>query len=391
MRHAWELGKAAFPYLFFTRNCAWQPLLLLDIAKPDLNLAARFPVWVIPADTAKAVVEAAPPATPVWRPSLWKNVNWKRSQLSPEEKNLVLELARGDQKSALPAVSALPQKRAAAVLETTADYLSWRLYASRIDQQELDNRSDPLLALRASLGEQETFTGKPELPFNVMKAHDSMRMGAGMTGIKDNGPAYELQWRFALQDILDPPDGYIPDAALEMGALRMRYMPVEKHFYFKEATLAHVLSLNPWDDWVRRKSWEVSVGVVQADETGRAAGTSAIWDMSAASGLAAETHIFSRELFYAMLEGNTSFGGVLDRSWRLGGGIKTGAIMQAGPLLAQAQVRYLGYALGDKTPLWTGTFATSLQLRKNTVVRAEYSWRGPGREGGLYLQQFFFP
>lgn len=391
MRHAWELGKASFPYLFFTRNCAWQPLQLLDIAKPELDLESRFPVWVIPADTVKAVIDAAPPAQPVWRPSLWKHVVWKRAQLSPEERSLVLALSRGDQAAAVKKVSALPPNRAAAVLETTADYLGWRQYARRINQDELDRRSDPLLALRASLGNQTTFTGKPPLPFNVAKAHDSMRLGAGVTTIKGNGPAYELQWRFALQDILDPPDGYLPDAALEMGALRMRYAPENDHFYFKEAKLAHVLSLNPWDDWMRRKSWEVNVGFEQADETGRATGTSAVWDMSAASGLAFETHLVSRELFYTMLVADSGLGMALDRNWRVGGGAKAGVLAKNGPLLTQAEARYIGYAMGDRRSLWAGNITASLQLAKNTVARAEYGWRGSAREGGVYLQQFFFP
>ena len=77
MRHAWELGRAAFPY-YFTRNCSWQLMPLLDIVDPSLKLSGRFHFWVIPSDTARAALDAAGSASlksfaeprPAWRPSL---------------------------------------------------------------------------------------------------------------------------------------------------------------------------------------------------------------------------------------------------------------------------------------------------------------------------------
>jgi len=391
LRHGWELGKVRFPYLFFTRNCAWQLLPYLEIAKPSLELADKLPAWVIPSDSAKVAAAAFPPAEPIWRPSLWKTVNWKRTQLSPEERSLVLTLARGNQQEGTEKLSLLPPPRQAAVLETTADYLSWRMYARKISKTELDGRSDPLLLLRAKLGPQNTFTGGPEKPLPITKAHESMRTGIGLATVKGAGPAYELQWRSAVQDVLDPPEGYLPDAALEMTALRMRYAPRQDRFYFKEARLVHVMSLNPWDDWVRRKSWEVNAGLEQADETGRQAGTSAIAAFNAGSGLAAETHIGARELFYALAVADTGIGPTLDKNWRIGGGLKTGVLLEAGALRALAETRYLGYALGDKTPLWCGTVTAALHLTLNNSIRLEYGWRGEEREAGIYLQHFSLP
>ena len=391
MRHGWELGKAAFPYLFFTRNCSWQVLPLLDIAKPQLDVSRQFPYWVIPSDTTKAIIAASPAAPPAWRPALWNVVDWKRSQLSGEEQALVLELARGDQAAGVKRLSSLPPERAAAVLETAADYLSWRLYARQIAKEELDSRSDPLLSARAALGPQTTFPGAPAMPVSIVAGHDSLRLGAGMAGIANSGPAYELQARFALEDLLDSPVGYLPDAALEMFSLRMRYLPDSGRLYFKEAKAIHVLSLNPWDNWVRRKSWEINAGFEQADETGRQPGTSAIWAMNAGSGVAAETHVGVRELFYAMAMADTGVGSSLDKSWRAGTGVKAGMLANGGPVRALAEARYIGYALGDRTSLWTGSLSASLTLARDSELRMEYSWRGTEREAGVYLQQFVFP
>lgn len=389
LRHCWELGKASFPYLFFTRNCSWQLLPLLDIVKPELRLAERFTFWVIPSDTAKAVVGASPAAAPGWRPSLWKTVDWKRAQLTEGERAAVLALARGDQAAELARLRGLPADRQAAVLETAADYLSWRYYARRIKQAELDRRTDPLLAARAPLGQQPTFTGAPARPPSVMAGHESLRLGAGLVALK-NGPAYELQARFAAQDLLDDPAGYLPDAVLEMGSAKLRYEPRYNRYYFKEGRVVRVMSLNPWDGWVRRQSWEVSAGVEQAPETGRQSGRAAVWAMSAGSGLAAEWDGPVRQLWYAMLQAESSFGPALEANWRLGAGLKAGLLARKGRVRGLLEARYVSYAAGDTRPLWAGTAAASYKLGKDSSLRAEYAWRGEVKEAGLYLHQFLF-
>ncbi len=390
LRHGWELGKASFPYLFFTRNCSWQLLPLLDIVKPEMQLSRRFRLWVIPSDTAKAVIAASPPAAPGWRPSLWKTVEWKRSQLSEGQRTSVLELARGGQAAELKKLENANPAAKAAVLEAAVDYLSWRFYARRIGKAELDNRTDPLLAVRASLGQQVTFSGGPARPEPVTAGHESLRLGAGLVSL-ERGPAYELRARFALQDLLDDPAGYLPDAALEMGGLRLRYDKSYNRLFLKEARLARVISLNPWDSWVRRPSWEINAGLEQADETGRQDGRAAVWAMNAGSGLAVEAAGPLRQVWYVMAEADSAFGPALNAAWRAGAGLKAGVLAERGAFRFLAEARYISYALGDTRPLWAGSAAASFRLERNTAVRVEYGWRGKVKEAGIYFHQFVFP
>jgi len=390
LRHCWELGKAAFPYYFFTRNCSWQLMPLLDIVKPELDLSRRFRYWVIPSDTAKAVLAGSLPGVPDWRPSLWKTVEWKRSQLSEPEKASVLELARGDQAAELKRLETAPAAAKAAILETAADYLSWRFYARRIGKAELDGRTDPLLALRVPLGPQVTFTGGLARPPSIKQAHESMKVGVGLVGLK-NGPAYDFVWRYAIQDLLDDPSGYLPDAALEMGAFRLRYEKRPNRLYLKDARLARVMSLNPWDDWVRRPSWEIAAGVEQADETRRRPGSSAIWTMNAGSGLAAQWGGPLRQLWYVLAEADSGIGGALESRWRAGAGVKAGVLAESGPVRALVEARYISYALGDTRPLWAGSAAASVRLAKDSSLRLDYSWRGKVKEAGVYYHHFLFP
>ncbi|MDO8803327.1 MAG: DUF4105 domain-containing protein [Elusimicrobiota bacterium] len=387
LRHLWELEKASFRYLFLTRNSSRQLLPLLDIAKPELALSRRFRSWVLPSDAVKAALTASPEAAPAWRPSLLKTLDWKRSRLTAAESTSVLELSRGDQHAELRKLETAAPDRKAAVLETAADYLKWLHYARRIGKYELDSRMPPLFQDGVPPERQPAFNGGPAQPPSLLEAHESLRLGAGLVSLK-SGPAYEIQGRFALQDILDAPEGCLPDAALETGAFRLRYEKRYNRLYLKEGRLAHITSLTPWDDWTRRQSWEISAGVEQADETGRQSGRSAVWAMNAGSGFAAEVSGPVRQLWYAMLQVDSGFGPALNANWRAGAGVKAGLLAGNGPLRALIEARYIGYVIGDTRPLWAGSAAASLRLSKNRAARLEYSWRGEVKEAGLYFHQF---
>ena len=387
LRHAWELGKASFPYRFFTRNSSRQLLPLLDIAKPEMKLAQRFSSWVIPSDAAKAAAAASAAAPPLWRPPLWSTVERKRSLLPAAERASVLKLTAGDQYAELAKLEAADPARKGAVLEAAADYLNWRFYAGRIAKQEFISRAGPLQAARAPLGPQSAFSGGPAQPPSLLEAHESLRLGAGLAALK-NGRAYEIQGRFAAQDVLDGPAGYPADSALETGAFRLRYEPRYNRFYLKEGRLFRLMSLNPWDDWLRRRSWEISAGIEQADETGRQSGRAAVWAMSAGSGFAAEWSGPVRQLWYAMLQADSGFGPALNSGWRAGAGVKAGLLAERGPVRALIEARYISYAVGDTRPLWAGSAAASLRLSRNRSARIEYAWRGEVKEAGIYFHQF---
>jgi len=41
LMHVWELKESYFDYFFFTENCAYQLLPLLEVANPELHLTDR--------------------------------------------------------------------------------------------------------------------------------------------------------------------------------------------------------------------------------------------------------------------------------------------------------------------------------------------------------------
>ena len=70
LMHLWELQSVEFPYYFFTRNCSYELLRLLDASVAELDASAGFRGPVIPVDTVRALTE---------RPGFVTNIRYRPS------------------------------------------------------------------------------------------------------------------------------------------------------------------------------------------------------------------------------------------------------------------------------------------------------------------------
>ena len=401
LRRAWEMGQFSYPYYFFPKNCSWALLPLLETVRPSARLEDKFHVAVIPSDSAKVIAQAFK-SQAVYRPSLLKTVQWKRSQLSEEEQDAAYNISKKDgQKDAVSAIARFPSDRQAAILEYSGDYISWLMHSRKISKNEADKRTMPLMSARAALGQQETFSGQPEVPPSILDAHDSFRISGG-TVFYSGGSALEFAVRGALQDILDNPDGYAEDSELEMLNLRGRYAFDTGRLYLEEADIARVTSFNPYTKWEKQKSWGMGIKLEQARETGRKIGNALIGTPYAEAGYSYRIKGKSalaecRPLLYALAGLEAGIGPSLgDEDWRIGGGIRFGMLAEAfspgsgksGKLRLNAEAKSYGYFAGYSAPLWTGKIGASYSLSRNTAVRAQYSWRKSWNEFGIYINHF---
>ncbi|MCK5728093.1 MAG: DUF4105 domain-containing protein, partial [Methylococcales bacterium] len=55
--HLWEMLPVGFDYYFINKNCSYQLLGLLEVARPQLNVTAQFLIDAIPADTVRALIQ----------------------------------------------------------------------------------------------------------------------------------------------------------------------------------------------------------------------------------------------------------------------------------------------------------------------------------------------
>lgn len=91
-------------------------------------------------------------------------------------------------------------------------------------------------------------------------AHGTMRFGTAGIYHSNLGAGAELNYRFALHDLLDLQVDYPGYTQLDMGSVRLQYFPGNKTFLFDELTIVKILRLPvltaQWD----QLSWSVEVG-----------------------------------------------------------------------------------------------------------------------------------
>jgi hypothetical protein len=130
--------------------------------------------------------------------------------------------------------------------------------------------------------------------------------------------------------------------------LKLRYDNDRQTAYVQDFTLIDIMSLSPWDDWVRKPSWNVHTGLAVANELNRDPENSLYYGLNTGTGLSLQSHLWRRELFYALAEVDGGVGAVFRDNYRLGGGTNSGVIVEAAPWWKiHFNASYLRYPVGE--------------------------------------------
>src|SRR5262249_23045455 len=95
VRHLWEMGQGSMAYFFLNRNCSYQMLPILEVARPSLHLSDPFWFKAIPVDTLRAVIDSPGILSTVKRrPSHVSRMLAGRKALTPPEIEAAERLAK---------------------------------------------------------------------------------------------------------------------------------------------------------------------------------------------------------------------------------------------------------------------------------------------------------
>jgi hypothetical protein len=260
IEHLFELRDVAFPYYYFTQNCSFHLLGLLEVARPDLELLARFRTHTIPSDSLRAVLEEVGLAgTPRYRPSAATRLAHEAHAVPAEDWALAREVARGERKPDDPRLAGLGEERHAAILTLAYDELAYERPSE--EHGKVRKRALELLAARSHLAVRGAPGGAPDRP--AVRPDEGHRSGLVRTGagVRDGSPFFELGVRPALHDLLDPLGGYVPNAEITFLDTAIRYYPNEGKVNLHRLTLVEVVSATPRDDVFTPTSWSFSTGL----------------------------------------------------------------------------------------------------------------------------------
>lgn len=323
--HVWELRGAGFTYYFFTRNCAYQVLALLQTLRPEQDLLSGLQGWAIPTDTLRILRESGGWIGKAhFRPALNTTLRAHADRLDPAARRLAARLGHGRSTPADPALAALPPTEQARTLDVAHD-LVYSRYQSGGSRDALLQESNELLAARAKTGVRSDWPEVEAPPVAPDQGHRTQRVGAGAWAA-DGGGGPLLSYRGAYHDLLDDPAGYTEGAQIGFLDGALRYDTTRTRLQVDHVKLLDIVSLARRDDLLAPISWRVSTGLRRD-----LAGNSPLRGyLDGGPGLS-----FGRPawLGYAFTPIVVEAGQRLDSGYDLGGGLALGTLAQFGPAL----------------------------------------------------------
>lgn len=265
LAHIWEIGHSYFDYFYLGENCSYRILLMLEAAKPGVDLVDGLGSPVLPADTIKALFRNPGLVARVsYRPSLRTRFEHDVQGLSAEQRERVDALA--DQPD-LPLPASWSVAEQVQVLDSAADLVDIRSIKELVQHTDLDaaERKRRLLERRSQIHVPSPVPPlQPPWDKAPERAHGTKRLGLG-PGVRDaDGQAgfLTLDFRLAMHDLADPADGYPELSQIEFLPTRLRVFPKRSgpHFALDDFSLVQIVSLNALSRFDLHPSWRFSFG-----------------------------------------------------------------------------------------------------------------------------------
>lgn len=210
VNHLWEVGNTFFYYYYFTENCNYNLLKLLEVAHFELNLTEELPtLFTIPGHTIQILKREPGLVSKVsMDASLKKRFEAYLDKLNPNEKSILFDVY---DKRNMTRLGEIDSKRQHLFLDTLIEYIDFK--HSReilLNQGEISKWKKEILIKRSEYDSFEApkiVTNEREAPH---KGHGPSRIGFG------GGDKRQLfSYRLSYHDYLDFPDGMPPLATIE--------------------------------------------------------------------------------------------------------------------------------------------------------------------------------
>lgn len=369
LMHAWELGSVYFQYYFFDENCAYHLLGLLQVARPELDFTSHFRWWAIPSDAVREIaMQPGIVKRIIYRPASATVARYRLDGLSEQERGLVKDLSVGHITVGDPALRALSDDRAAAVFETSQEYIDYRRIIGRNDVSDPAELERELLTARSRLDivGQETEVPMPKI--HPDQGHGSSRLTLG-TGRTDGQNFQELSARATYHDVMDSDDGYARGAQIEFFSLGLRHYDFGAN-RVERFTPVDILSLTPRDDFFQSMSWKISAGwqrirIPDGSEPlafSLDGGTGGAW-----------SNRRDTALWYALFNSSARVNSNLESGYALGAGASVGGLFDFSPRWRlHGYVHGMRYFLGQRDTPYSFGLEQRLALGRDLALRVDF-------------------
>ena len=256
LRHIWEVELNYSWYYFFTQNCSYKMLWIMESAREGLNLRKYFNFHVIPSETVRASVDEGLVTKYHYIPARSTKLIAYESKLTDKDITDVFNISKDKikLKEYLEKDNNTIQTKRF-VLEASAEFVEYDYQKKDINDTVYKKRLHEILIARATLGKGET--AQPVLPINPILSHRSFKMSSEV-GIRNSDEIAFIGVRPANHAITDFDMGYLPGAQVEFMDLLFSYK--KNDFNVEKATIISVAALTPKTKFFKPDSYRFSFG-----------------------------------------------------------------------------------------------------------------------------------
>lgn len=262
--HTWEMSRAKFTYYYFTENCSYHLLGLLNAVNPKWNLINKTNTFIIPIDTIKVLKETPGLIKDIhYRPSSYKRFKAAEKILSKDE---LKKLQEGISENFKYKLNDYDKNSRAKILDAALSFLDYKHSEDILRESgEKYKSKQNLLIQRANLG---ISTELPKPIFNKEEGPQASHNSGKIELIGEDsqlfGKNIQLNYRFSFHDYLDNHIGQIKTSRIEMGKFKARFFDSElrdKKFFLEELYFVRVKSLPPINFYERSMSFKIEAGM----------------------------------------------------------------------------------------------------------------------------------
>ena len=252
--HIWELNNIHSYYYFFTENCSYNMLWLLEIARPSLHLREHFTYQVSPLETIKVANDEKLIVDTNYRASK-RTVLLKYEELLDEkyisypveivDTNLSINIAIKD--------ANITQQMY--ILESSIEYLEYQYGKNNINKDRYIDLFHKLTIKRAKLGIGKDIDVK--IPPNPLHSHRAARVMLG-AGSRDGELISYIGVRPVYHDLEDSSYGFLRGTQIEFLNILASYS--DDDINLEELTVVSIVSIAQRSEFFKSFSWRTKLG-----------------------------------------------------------------------------------------------------------------------------------
>jgi len=256
VEHIWELNGTHSYYYFFTENCSYNMLWLLELARPTLHLREYFSYQVIPMETVHAAHLENIIKDTTFRASKRTTLLKYESLIDEEYIHMPKELIHSRLKLEDIVQNrqiALQQKQY--ILEASIEFLEYAFSRNKMSKEEYLEMFHALSKARAALGSGARLD--IQTPPNPLNSHRAIRTTAGF-GYQESSEVGFLGIRPAYHDLFDSNYGFLRGTQIEFGDILLSY--AQDELKVEKATILSIASIAQRSEFFDSFSWRTKFG-----------------------------------------------------------------------------------------------------------------------------------